>query len=109
MDELLTEYNRSRNEKHHQSPGSELTYQYLCGNLSSYVFSSAINANNSYPKSKLKALRNFEDLLTNELFLRRNVQMAKRMIEEIRSSEEKKMFFTVGAGMFYDHFYITVR
>lgn len=102
---MLTEYNRSRREKHHQSPGKELTYQYLCGNLSNYIFSSAINAKTSYSMARLKALRSFEDLFTEEFFLRRNVQMAKKMMEEIRLSRDRRMFFTVGAGMFFSSVY----
>jgi hypothetical protein len=104
LDEILTKYNDAKNEKHSEQSGRNLMYHYVCGNLSSYLFSSQVNASHQKSSTLQTALRNFEDSLTEELFLRRNKQFARKIIQEINKPERKRkkrrMFFAIGAGNF---------
>ena len=100
---MLTKYNDARKETHNEPASSNLTYHYVCGNLSNYLFSSKLTIKTASQKSKLQTLRNFEDSLTEELFLRRNKQIASKIIQEIkfeRKRKKKRLFFTIGAGKF---------
>ena len=104
LDEILTKYNDAKNEKDSEQSGRNLMYHYVCGNLSSYLFSSQVNASHQKSSTLQTALRNFEDSLTEELFLRRNKQFARKIIQEINKPERKRkkrrMFFAIGAGNF---------
>jgi hypothetical protein len=96
---MLTKYNHTS----YQPAKTNLTYHYVCGNLSNYVFSSKVNIKTSTQTSRLQTLRNFEDSLTKELFLRRNGKMARKIIQEIkfeRKRKNRRIFFTIGAGKF---------
>ena len=103
LDEILTNYNHARNENGSQLSSEYLLYHYVCGNLSSYLFSSQLNVSRQ-PTSTLQTLRNFEDSLTEEMFLRRNKQIARKIIQEIkfeRRRNNRRIFFAVGAGIFF--------
>lgn len=110
LDELLTRYDIERKEKNNKpEETNHLTYHYICGNLSDYVFSSKKRINiSSVQTSRGQTLQNFEQSLKEELFLRRNKQMAKKIIKEIKFERKKKnrrLFFTIGAGIFYSKNY----
>ena len=100
LDEILTNYNHTRKEKDNQLSRENLTYHYFCGNLSSYLFSPQVN-DSRQPPSTLQTLRNFENSLTEELFLRRNKQITRKIIQEIkldRRRRNRRIFFAIGAG-----------
>ena len=101
---MLDQYNLSKDENHNEAAKNSLMYHYMWGNLGNYIFSSKMNLKTSSPvTSKMQILRKFEKSMTRELFLRRNKQMARKIIREIKIEHKRKksgsMLFIVGAGM----------
>lgn len=103
---VLTQYTEARKESHVVATEKGLKYNYFCGNLSNYLFSSTMNFT-SFSEKGLQTLRQFENSLTEELFLRRNKQMATKIIEEIKSERQRRnrrIFFMIGAGKVHQYF-----
>ncbi|XP_028404636.1 metalloprotease TIKI2-like [Dendronephthya gigantea] len=103
LDELLTKYDIEKKEKHNKPEDTnDLLYHYICGNLSEYVFSSKESINtSSVQRSRWQTLQDFEQSLKKEMFLRRNKQMARKIIKEIkfeRKRKKRRLFFTIGAA-----------
>ena len=101
LNHVLTKYDLARQGKISLPDAYELTYHYLCGNLSEFMFSSKNLIINSTPTSS-QHLRDFEKSLIQELLFKRNKNMANKIIQEIKNTglnKEKKMFFTIGAGL----------
>lgn len=84
LNKTLTKYNLARMGKLKLPASSDLTYHYLCGNLSKFVFQQEMD--------------DFEESLTQEMILKRNLKMTQRIIKEIRSTRNKRMFFAIGAA-----------
>lgn len=80
-----------------------LTYKYICGNLTDYLFSTQMTTGSKITRQQ--ELQNFENSLNYELFVRRNKRMAHKIIEEIkfeRVEGNRKLFFITGVGKIID-------
>ena len=80
----------------------DLTYHYLCGNLSEFMFPSNNRLIINSTQTSSQDLQDFEKSLTQELLVKRNKNMADKIIQEIQYTDlnkRKRMFFTIGAGL----------
>ena len=102
MDQTLTKYEIAKEKNIPLPDVNELTFHYLCGNLSEFIF----KPKTPHPNFNLSwrpELKDFEKALEQELVVKRNENMAKTIMQEIQllNSKEKKLFFTIGAGLCY--------
>lgn len=100
LNEMLTKYNLEREDKISLPTTNILTYHYLCGNLSKFIFPHNDNEIKSTQNSRKQAIKEFEKSLTQELLLKRNQKMAENIIKEVQGGSGKRMFFAIGAGHF---------
>lgn len=100
---MLTKYNLAREGKLRLPQPNQLTYQYLCGSLSEFIFPPQDVRLKSSSTFMQEAKEDFEESLTRALLQKRNQNMVAKIIKELRSGgsrQEKRMFFAIGAGIY---------
>lgn len=101
---MLTKYNLTREGKMSLPTANELTFNYLCGNLSKFIFANNDIELKSIEGSKKQAIQDFEESFIQELLLKRNQKMAENIIKEVQAAgtaKRKRLFFAIGAGLYF--------
>ena len=91
----------------HESEQDKILKVYLCGNLEKGIVAGSnglfvnSNANDHAAESQIKRIIEIEEYLMNGLVFKRNMKMAGRIDDLLKTNKSLTFFFAIGTGKFF--------